>query len=415
MWRWLRRRRWREHRQVLLELNRSLLLIVDPHALMASIVARTNELFGTDRIIILRAFDEVGIFTVIFSTGFSPQELKTISLSQKDRLARWLLTNEVPLVVTLSHDVFNFLGAEEREMLIRLDIRVCAPLLAVNRLTGVVFLSTSKKEWHLGKDDTSLLQMIMGQASIAFENAYLYQQQRDRLRKLYRAEKLATAGQLAASVAHEIRNPLTTIRSTAQYLLEEFDENNPKRELMEGMIEEVRRIDQTVDGLLKLTRQTEFNPQRIDFKQLVEQSLAMVRAQAHNQSVEVVVPESNRDIYILGDVSQLKQLILNLTLNALQAMPDGGRLEISFNTGTELRAMGNEKLWAYVSIIDTGHGIPADLLDKIFDPFFTTKHGGTGLGLSTSYAIVRQHGGELEITSSKDKGTTATLKFPLVE
>jgi signal transduction histidine kinase len=410
-WLWSALRRWREDRRAIFEFNRSITLIADPDALMASIAARIKELFGTERIIILRTFDDYGMFTVAYSTGWNADELKNIRLAQRDRLAKWLCTNETPLVVKKGTSVFDYLSPDEREMLTRLDVSVCVPLLALNRLTGMMLLSSSEKEWDLSPDDLNLLQMLMSQASIAFENAYLYQQQRDRLRRLYRAERLAAAGQLAATVAHEIRNPLTSIRSTVQYLLGEFDEKNPKRELIEGVIAEVDRIDRTVDGLLSLTRITDFDPERIALGQLIQQTILLVRTQGNSQSVEIDWSPPESEFYILGDEAQLKQLFLNIMLNALQAMSGGGRLTIKLSLKTEPL---NEKMWAEALVADTGCGIPAEKLDKIFDPFFTTKKGGTGLGLPTSYAIARQHGGELKVKSREGEGTTIALVFPVV-
>lgn len=407
-------KRWREIRQAILEFNRSLTLIADPETLVGSIASRISELFGTDKIIVLRAFSEAGLFTMIFSKGYGPEDLKNVRFSQHDHLAKWLLTNETILVLKNNENVLKYLSADERAILNQLDVRICVPLLVLNGLTGLILLSSNDSSWTIEQDDLSLLQMLMSQATIAFENAYLYQQQRDRLRRLYRAERLAAAGQLAASVAHEVRNPLTSIRSTVQYLLGEFDEENPKRPLVEAVISEVDRIDRTVDGLLSLTRSNKFTPERILFSPLIEQSLLMVRAQAHKQQVELVYPNFPKGLLVVGDVSQLKQLFLNLMLNSLQAMPGGGRLEVSLEIKSESTGLAGVKSFADVSIKDTGCGIPSANLDKIFDPFFTTKQGGTGLGLSTSYAIARQHGCEIEIDSSEGVGTTVMIRFPLI-
>jgi len=408
-------RRWRRDRQAILEFNRSLALIVDPDALMASVVARLRELFGTDRVIILRALTDGGMFSVAFSCGYSADELKSLHLGQQDRLAKWMQTNETILVTSRDESVFNYLSAQEREMLKQLKVSACVPLVALNRLTGMILLSSTRGDFNLSDEDLNLLQMLTSLASVAFENASLYQQQRDRLRQLYRAERLAAAGELAASVAHEIRNPLTSIRSTVQYLLGEFDETHIKRPLVEGVIAEVDRINQTVDGLLSLTRRVEFKPERVALGQLIEQSLLLTGTKARNQAVEILWSPPQPEIYVSGDVSQLKQLLLNLVLNALQAMPDGGRLSIELASRRAPDEMGREKSWAEVAIKDTGCGIPADNLEKIFDPFFTTKQGGTGLGLSISYAIARQHGGEMEIGSLVEDGTTVAVRLPLVK
>ncbi len=403
----------RDNRRAMFEFYQTLKLIADPGALVALIAARIKELFDTDRLIILRAFTEGGVFTIAYSTGYKVRDLENVHLTQRDRLAKWLLTNESAMVIEQDQGVFNYLSQSERDMLLHLDARVCVPLIALNQLTGLVLLSSTREGWRLDEEDLSLLQMLTSQANIAFEYAYLYEQQRERLHRLYRAEQLASAGQLAASVAHEIRNPLTAIRSTIQFLLSELDENNPKHSLMEGMISEVDRIDRTIDGLLSLTRRDIFKPERIDLQQVIEQTLMLVRMQARSQSVEIDCRSPVLPLYVMGDISQLKQLFLNLMLNALQAMMQGGRLKVELGSEVEQLDHDVEKSVVQVLITDTGCGILAENIEKVFDPFFTTKQAGTGLGLSVSYGIVRQHGGHLNIYSRHGEGTTVAVKLPL--
>lgn len=407
-------RKKRDETRAIFDFNRSLTLIVDSDALVASIAARIREIFDADRIIILSALGESGISAVAFSSGYTPEALEGVQIAQHGRLARWLLTNETALAVGADPGVFAYLNEDERELLTRLNVRLCVPLVALNRLTGLILLSSTEPNWKLTGEDMSLLRMLASQASIAVENASLYQEQRDRLRRLYRAERLAAAGQLAASVAHEIRNPLTAIRSTVQYLLGEFPPDHPKRALLDGVISEVDRIDRTVDGLLSLTRRQEFTAERLSLGELIDQSLILVKTQARNQSVEIGWSPPAAKFEVMGDVSQLRQLLLNLLLNALQAMPEGGSLSVGLTRAARSGGAGIDRGWAEVSIADTGCGIAAENLDKIFDPFFTTKQGGTGLGLSISYSIVRQHGGELEIHSRENEGTTVAVRIPLV-
>jgi signal transduction histidine kinase len=409
-------RRWREDREAILEFNRSISLIVDAEALMSSIAARIAERFNADRIIILRAAIDSDIFSIAFSTGYESEDLRSIHLTQHDRLVKWMLTNDTVMVVGSDPGVFNYLSQAERDMLTRLGVRVAVPLIALNRITGLALLSSTEKNWSLNSEDLSLLEMLASQAGIAFENAYLAEQQRDRLRRLYRTERLATAGQLAASVAHEIRNPLTAIRSTVQYLLGEFEEGHAKRSLIEGVIAEVDRIDRTVDGLLSLTRRVEFKPEKIALGEVIDHTLLLTGTQARNQTVQIECNSPSPSPYVMGDVSRLKQLFLNLVLNAFQAMPDGGRLSITLKEKAGASSMeGASRKHIEVSITDTGPGIPQENIDKIFDPFFTTRQGGTGLGLPISYSIARQHGGEMEIRSREGEGTNVIVRFPLIK
>jgi two-component system, NtrC family, sensor kinase len=411
--RWSAGRSLSETDQIIQDFNRSIALIADTDALITSIVARINELFGTDRVILLHTYLDSGLFSLVFSLGYNAEALRGVHLTRRDRLAKWLLTNETALLVDRDQGVLTYLSSAERQMLERLDVRVCVPLLALNRLTGIMLLSSTSKGWSLSEEDLKLLLLLLNQASIAYESAYLSEIQRDRMRRLYRAERLATVGQLAASVAHEIRNPLTAIRSTIQYLQHEFDDCNPKHALVNGVISEVDRIDRTLDGLLSLTRRTEFMPSKLSLVNLIGQALLLTRTQAQGQSIEILLDEPPQDVYVMADEAQLKQLVLNLVMNAIQAMPDGGRLQFDFGAEYKSLESPGEQDYAVVSIADTGCGIPTENLDKIFDPFFTTKPGGTGLGLSTCYAIVQQHGGDLEISSRENIGTKVSVRLPL--
>jgi signal transduction histidine kinase len=406
-------RRRATSRQAVQDFNRSLLLIVDPEALQASIAARLSELFGPDRIVIFQLEPERGTFSATFSSGIAAGEWTGSPLRQRGRLARWLLVNETCLVVPSTPGVYEYLSSEEQAMLTQLGVRICVPLITLNRLTGIIMLGSSRPDWDLTAQEIELLQLLAGQAGLAFENSYLYHEQRDRLRRIYRAERLAAAGQLAAGVAHEIRNPLTAIRSTVQYVLQDYADSNPKKVLIQELLTEVDRIDRTVNGLLSLTRVKEFVPEPVDVLDVLEQSLVLVSTQAQRQKVRVERRYVSQGMRVMGDAGELKQVFLNLLLNALQAMPEEGLLRSS---AEEWRSgMGTAAgRWVQIRISDSGVGIPADQLDKIFDPFFTTKREGTGLGLSVCHGIIHRHEGEIDVQSEAGKGTTVSVRLPLL-
>ncbi len=406
-------RRRMVRRQIIHEFNRSLVLISDPEALQASIATRIQELFGPDVIIILQLDRERGVFSPSYSVGIELSELADIRFHQRGRLAKWLLVNESCLVVERARQVYEFLSPSERGGLERLKTSVCVPLIALNRLTGIILLGSRGEHWEVTDGDLELLELLANQAGLAFENAALYQQQRDRLRRLHRAERLAAAGQLAAGVAHEIRNPLAAIRSTIQYVLQRFPQQDPNRELVAELLDEVDRIDRTVNGLLSLTRSSHFEPVETNVIDVIEQSLMLVQAQARRQAVSIDRHYERDHLMVMGDPHQLKQVFLNLMLNALQAMPGGGRLTVSVCGWHPEYALRGDR-WTQIEIADTGPGIPPEHLDRIFDPFFTTKRDGTGLGLSICHSIVHQHEGEIEVQSQPGRGTTAVVRLPRV-
>lgn len=398
-------------RSVIEELNRSLLLIADPETLQASVASRIRDLFRPERIIILQQEAQRIRFRPSFSLGCDRNQLLQLRISLKGKLARWMLVNESVLSVDQLPGVVEYLDPPERELLSRFGISLCVPLITLNRLSGIILLGGGP-QWKLSDEELTLLQTLANQAGLAFENAGFYREQRSRIQRLHRAEKLATAGQLAAGVAHEIRNPLTAIRSTIQYISDSFEEEDSRRELVEGVLREVDRIDQIVNHLLGLTRTVPFELTEVDVREILESSLVLISPQASGQGVEIERRFEQLPFFSLANAGQLRQVFLNLLLNALQAMPEGGRIGVSLARWRSDFVLSGRQ-WLQVSISDSGPGIPEENLERAFDPFFTTKPEGTGLGLSISHSIVEQHEGELEIQSSGSGGTTVSVRLPL--
>ena len=396
--------------RIITDFNRTLLLIADQDSLQASVAVRLQELFHADKVLILLLDPQHVSFLPGFSLGFESSELAGVRVERRGALARWLLVNETVLLLKEQKDVVRCLDPTEQTLLNALRVSVCVPLLVLNRLRGVVLLGSKNDGWQLGPGHAELLQALASQAGLAFENAALHEEQRDRVRRLYRAERLATAGQLAAGIAHEIRNPLTSIRSTIQYVLPSFQDSDQKRELLGGLLSEIDRMDRIVNDLLTLTRVSDFRPNPVNLVELLEQSILLISSQARKQSVEIEYRHPASQLEVQGDAGQLKQVLLNIFLNGLQAMPGGGKLTVSLAAAFPERARRDS---VALEISDTGGGIPAEHLDKVFDPFFTLKKEGTGLGLSISYGIIQQHEGDIELRSQPGQGTTVMIRLPV--
>ena len=400
--------------RVLHDFGRSLLLIADPEPLQASMAARFRELLGCDRVILFQPESGCSIFTPRFSLGITPEELSGVQLRRRGPLAKWLLTNETCLVISHDRGAYEYLGETEREILTRYGIQVCAPLISMNRLSGIAMLGSDRQNWKITAKDTDTFMSLAAQFALALENATLYRQQRDRLGKLHRTENLAAAGQLAAGIAHEIRNPLTVIRSTIQYVLPDYPESDAKYELLRELINDVDRIDGTLNELLTLTRACEFDPEPVDICMTLEQSLLLVRQQARRNNVNIEYRRSDGGMLrVRGSANELKQVFLNLLLNALAAVPDGGSIRCECSARDTETGIGTER-WAQVSIEDSGVGILPEHMDKIFDPFFTTKRDGTGLGLAVCHGVIQRHEGEIDLRSEPGKGTVAAIRLPLL-
>jgi two-component system, NtrC family, sensor kinase len=398
-----RRREASDHRRMLHEFSRSLALIVDEAMLHDTVTAQLRSALSLDRVLLFLRDGDGGRYRLRSARGVDGGAIGGVTFSADGRLVRWLRVNEEPLLVEANPSAMAFLDAAEREALERVGALACVPLVSMNRLTGFLLVAPDADEegWPTPEQRDQLL-ALTGQAALACENAALLAEQRSRLRRMYRAERLATAGELAAGAAHEIRNPLTAIRSTMQYIRDDYAEGSDRYEMVSDVLEEVDRIDDIVQGLLSFARREEPSSEVVDLAELVRHSAAMIRTRAATQGVEVLV-ETPDSLRVQADAGMLCQVLLNVMLNALQAMPEGGQLAVT--AGAAARR-------AVVRVADTGYGIAPEHLDRIFDPFFTTKQTGTGLGLSICYGIIERHGGQMEVESEPGVGTTMIIRMP---
>jgi two-component system NtrC family sensor kinase len=224
--------------------------------------------------------------------------------------------------------------------------------------------------------------------------------------QLFRSEKLASLGKLAAGVAHEINNPLTGILANSSLLLEETEPGDPNREDLAIIVKETIRCREIVKRLLDFARQTKPQKKLTDVNQLLDAIILLVRNQASFRNIVIDRSLADGLPQILCDSDQLQQVFINIILNASEAMTGGGRLTVRTSSSTDGESV-------VVSFADSGPGIPEERRERIFDPFFTTKEHGTGLGLSISYGIVEQHGGNILVESEVGRGATFTVQLPV--
>lgn len=222
------------------------------------------------------------------------------------------------------------------------------------------------------------------------------------IRSTLKIERQATLGQLAAGLAHDIRNPLTTIRTTVVALSRR--ESNPEnREMMSVIEEEIDRVNDVIEHLLNYARPRDPHAESIDAESLLSSVSTLVGASARNQSVKLTV-ECNEPIRIWVDEGHVRQILMNLVINSLQAMSVRG-------SSINLKAIGYENQ-VELSVSDDGQGMTEEVKTKIMEPFFTTKSAGTGLGLATCGTLVKSNGGTMVINSTEGAGTSVTLLFP---
>ena len=232
------------------------------------------------------------------------------------------------------------------------------------------------------------------------------QELRETQGQLIQSEKLASLGKMAAGVAHEINNPLTSILLNTYLLLEDCGETDEERESLTLIADEASRAAQIVAGLLDFARQTPAQEVRADINDIIERTVQLheMQASVRNIRIEKTLDRSLPSVNL--DKNKIQQVFSNLIMNAREAMPEGGTLSVSSRLGRD---------GAFMEIVfsDTGVGIPEDNIPKLFDPFFTTKSFGTGLGLAVSYGIIRQRGGTIDVQSEVGRGAVFTVRLPL--
>jgi two-component system, NtrC family, sensor histidine kinase HydH len=220
--------------------------------------------------------------------------------------------------------------------------------------------------------------------------------------QLRRADRLSALGELAAGMAHEVRNPLASIRGAAEILQDGVAAEDPRHEFSRILVQETDRLNRVVQDFLSFARPAPEDMNRLNLNQLIEEILKLVLFQSEKSGVKVTFrPGAIPLVFGVGD--KLKQAFLNLALNAVQAMPQGGKLEVSTESVQER---------ALICFKDSGCGIPAGELEQIFDPFFTTRRNGTGLGLAITCRIVRSQGGTIEVDSQVGAGTEFRVYLP---
>ena len=307
---------------------------------------------------------------------------------------------------------------------------MCVALKDGDRILGVIDVESQRKN-AFSQNDLLVLESLAGILSSAISGAGQYQKLQatvDQLRsareelqerivaqrtaesKLVQAAKLAAVGEMAAGIAHELNNPLTTVSGFTELVLDGLPEESDVRKDLELVLRESQRARSVVRRLLDFARQNESMRIRSDINEILTDVLALVNHLLRTSGVQIFTSFSNGMPWVPMDRNQMKQVVLNLIHNALHAMPTGGELQI-----TTACSSRDNRNWLTICLADTGIGIAPENLERVFEPFFTTrsKDGGTGLGLSVSYGIIADHGGFIDVKSQVGKGSTFTIWLPV--
>ena len=283
-------------------------------------------------------------------------------------------------------------------------LRLVVPILREDRPIGFFNLGGKVTGERFSSEEREMMFALANQTALAIENAKLIQRRLELERKMYESEKLSSLGQLASSVAHEVRNPLSSIKTIAQVMEEEAEEGSPQAENLSIIIGEIDRLNNVVSQLLRFARPSGEDPE-VRLEEVIDNLVLVLGHEARRSGVRMEMALEEGLPRIRGDRESLKEIFFNLTFNGIQAMEGGGVLRIAARRSTP----GEVE----VAVSDTGPGISEEIRSRIFEPFFTTKEQGTGLGLAIVENRLDRLGGRIEMESEEGRGTVFRVWLPV--
>ncbi len=384
---------------------------------MVGVFKNAAEVLGAETGSLMMLGEKDQLLTIKAFHGLKEEVVSQTRVKLGEGICGWVAQTGQPLLFKNGISDTQFKPVVEET-----EIRhtICAPVKYANKIMGVINLNRQTSLQPFTEEDLKLLCTIAREIAIATQNINLYNELRTTIIQLEQAnkeikgaqaqliqsEKLASLGQLAAGVAHEINNPLAVVAGRAEFLLMVGGKDPETTKGLKTILEQTVRASKIVGNLLEFSRQRKHEIEPVDINPVVEKAVFLIKHQISLGNIQVFKELKGDLPKIMGNVNQLQQVFVNLITNANQAMPEGGKLTIS-------TALSQESL--VIKFTDTGRGIPKENLKKLFDPFFTTKESGTGLGLSIIYGIIQAHNGTIEVESQVGQGTTFTIKIPVIK
>ncbi|HHS96275.1 MAG TPA: GAF domain-containing protein [Chloroflexi bacterium] len=412
-----------EELAVLNEVGMSLTRTLVPTALIRTALEQIFHLFYADRVFLLeRGVGERDICRAYLVDQQGIQEFY-LRIVPGRGVSGWVVERRTPLVIADLLQDPRWSRRRDRHLGDGARSVMAVPLVVENRLLGLIEVVKDVPKFYTA-GDLRLLQTFASMGAVALENARLYDEQqrliqeRERaLAQVTQASKMVALGRLAASVAHEINNPLQAVQGALTLLREELAGLRRMEKLDRYLTvaqSETNRIAGIVRRLREFYRPAPQEMRTTELHGLLEQVLELVENHLQKRRILVKKEWSDDLPYIQANPDHLKQVFLNLFINAIEAMPEGGTLTIRTARDRQGIMRGGQKVPAIrVDVCDTGVGIPKEMLPYLFEPFVTTKEGGSGLGLFVSYGIVEVHGGTIEVASREGNGTMVTVRLPV--
>jgi signal transduction histidine kinase len=389
-----------EQLESLVDIGRELTSTLDLSQVLVGVVRHARRLLRAKVASLL--LERRGHFDTVATDGAGPHYLSRGQPDIHTTLVGRVVRTGLPVTVAdvRSEPGFRFAEVAEREGLVSL---LSVPLRSRDRILGVLNVySDVEREFH--PQEVTLATLLAQQSAVAIENAALFREAREAGERLRKSEKLAALGRLSAGLAHELRNPLNTLNVLTYAMAETASRTGASLADVEVVQAEIRRMNLLLEQFLDFARPRPPTFQRQRVEEILEETLLLVGPEAAKKRIVVEREPIDSTPPVWADGDQLKQVLLNLALNAIQAMPDGGRLRAGVRT-----AGGS----VVIELADTGIGILPEVRERLFEPFFTTREGGHGLGLAIAGRIVEAHSGELRIDSEPGKGTTAAVWLPI--
>ena len=397
-----------EHRATLYAFERSIIRILDRDKLVREFCDTLQAVFELDRIALYLREDVRGGFEVRRASGNVPG---TNTFPAEHPFVRWLAQRGDAVLrdeIEFSHGRVEPKGIVE---LFRTNgWEVCLPLVSGLVLTGFVALGRRQDRKAFTAGDLEVLWRVGAQASIAFENARLYEELRRSRDIINRAGRLSALGTLAAGIAHEIRNPLVSIQTFFQLAPQRLDDVEFMTSFLRLAEGEVHRIGNLISELLTFAKSPAPAVGELQIDELIERAITLLDPQARNQQVTLRRGRNEQVPTVVADPDQIMQVVINIVLNAIQATPNGGIVTI------DVREVENESgRFCQIEVRDTGPGIPAEIREEIFNPFFTTKDKGTGLGLPVAHRIIAEYDGFISVDSVEGQGSRFCIHLPAAQ
>jgi two-component system NtrC family sensor kinase len=407
-------RRRNQELSALIEINRMVTSSLELGEVLEATIQGIREILHVEAGSLVMVDEETG--GMILCKAFSPERgwITGRTIQPGDGIVGYVVqSGNSKLVNNVERDP-HFLAEVDEEMGFTSRTILCVPLMIRDRVIGAIEV-INKLDGVFTEQDLELLQAMAASVAVALDNANLYSELAEFAKELERsqaqlvqAEKMAAIGQLAASIAHEINNPLQAIHNSLHLSSHDGLAQEQRMEYLGMAQSEVERLIEIVQRMLDFYRPSRGGMVPTDANSIVENVLALASKRLQHGGVRVCT-QLSPDLALVPMVSdQITQVFLNIVINAIEAMPSGGDLL--------LRTMLSDGCeWVLVSFSDTGVGMSAEQLGNLFEPFYTTKPDGTGLGLAISYGIVESHGGMIDVSSQLDQGTTFVVKLPVYQ